>query len=71
MNLLYSFIISKILVYIFNSFFFDKPLKFNVSQPCQINFIFTVNRPILYISYCCLCQCQAVCYYYMPVPTKY
>ena len=28
MNLLYSFIISKILVYIFNSFF-DKPLKFN------------------------------------------
>ena len=29
MNLLYSFIISKILVYIFNSFFFDKPLKFN------------------------------------------
>jgi hypothetical protein len=23
------------------------------------------------ISYCCLCQCQAVCYYYMPVPTKY
>jgi hypothetical protein len=28
MNLLYSFIISKILVYIFN-FFFDKPLKFN------------------------------------------
>jgi hypothetical protein len=29
MNLLYSFIISKILVYIFNSFFIDKPLKFN------------------------------------------
>ena len=29
MNLLYSFIISKILVYIFNSFFFYKPLKFN------------------------------------------
>ena len=28
MNLLYSFIISKILVYIFNSFFY-KPLKFN------------------------------------------
>ena len=29
MNFLYSFIISKILVYIFNSFFFYKPLKFN------------------------------------------
>ena len=29
MNLLYSFIISKILVYIFNFFFFDKPLEFN------------------------------------------
>jgi hypothetical protein len=28
MNLLYSFIISKILVYIFN-LVFDKPLKFN------------------------------------------
>ena len=25
----------------------------------------------IFISYCCLCQCQAVCYYYMPVPTKY
>jgi hypothetical protein len=22
----------------------------------------------IFISYCCLCQCQAVCYYYMPVP---
>jgi hypothetical protein len=29
MNLLYSFIISKILVYIFNSLFFYIPLKFN------------------------------------------
>ena len=29
MNLLYSFIISKILVYIFNFFFFDKRLIFN------------------------------------------
>ena len=27
--------------------------------------------PCIFISYCCLCQCQAVCYYYMPVPTKY
>jgi hypothetical protein len=27
--------------------------------------------PFIFISYCCLCQCQAVCYYYMPVPTKY
>ena len=27
--------------------------------------------PCILISYCCLCQCQAVCYYYMPVPTKY
>ena len=27
--------------------------------------------PWICISYCCLCQCQAVCYYYMPVPTKY
>jgi hypothetical protein len=26
--------------------------------------------PCIFISYCCLCQCQAVCYY-MPVPTKY
>ena len=25
----------------------------------------------IFISYCCLCQCQAVCYYYLPVPTKY
>ena len=25
----------------------------------------------IFISYCCLCQCQAVCYYYMPVPIKY
>ena len=23
------------------------------------------------LSYCCLCQCQAVCYHYMPVSTKY
>ena len=23
--------------------------------------------PCIFISYCCLCQCQAVCYYYMPV----
>jgi len=27
--------------------------------------------PCIFISYCCLCQCKAVCYYYMPVPTKY
>ena len=27
--------------------------------------------PCIFISYCCLCQGQAVCYYYMPVPTKY
>ena len=27
--------------------------------------------PCIFIFYCCLCQCQAVCYYYMPVPTKY
>jgi hypothetical protein len=27
--------------------------------------------PCIFISYCWLCQCQAVCYYYMPVPTKY
>ena len=27
--------------------------------------------PCICISYCCLCQCQAVCYYYMPVSTKY
>jgi hypothetical protein len=27
--------------------------------------------PCIFISYCCLWQCQAVCYYYMPVPTKY
>ena len=27
--------------------------------------------PCIFISYCCLCQCQAVCYYYMLVPTKY
>ena len=27
--------------------------------------------PCIFISYCCLCQYQAVCYYYMPVPTKY
>ena len=25
----------------------------------------------IFISYCCLCQCQAMCYYYMPAPTKY
>ena len=25
----------------------------------------------IFKSYCSLCQCQAVCYYYMPVPTKY
>ena len=29
------------------------------------------SAPCIFISYCCLCQCQAVCYYYMPVPTKY
>jgi hypothetical protein len=27
--------------------------------------------PSIFISYCCLYQCQAVCYYYMPVPTRY
>jgi hypothetical protein len=27
--------------------------------------------PCIFISYCCVCHCQAVCYYYMPVPTKY
>jgi hypothetical protein len=27
--------------------------------------------PCIFICYCCLCQCQAVCYYYMLVPTKY
>ena len=27
--------------------------------------------PCIFISYCYLCQCQAVWYYYMPVPTKY
>ena len=27
--------------------------------------------PCIFISYCCVCQCQEVCYYYMPVPTKY
>ena len=27
--------------------------------------------PCIFISYCCLCQCQAVCYYYMPALTKY
>ena len=27
--------------------------------------------PCIFISYCCVCQCQAVCYYYMPEPTKY
>jgi hypothetical protein len=27
--------------------------------------------PCIFISYCCLSQCQAVCYYYLPVPTKY
>jgi hypothetical protein len=27
--------------------------------------------PCIFISYCCLCQCQAVCYYYMPLSTKY
>jgi hypothetical protein len=26
---------------------------------------------VFFISYCRLCQRQAVCYYYMPVPTKY
>ena len=26
--------------------------------------------PCIFISYCCLCQCQTVCYY-MPVPTTY
>ena len=27
--------------------------------------------PCIFISYCCLWQCQAVCHYYMPMPTKY
>jgi hypothetical protein len=27
--------------------------------------------PCIFISYCCWCLCQAVCFYYMPVPTKY
>ena len=43
MNLLYSFIIFKILVYIFN-YFFDKPLKFNRKRLshklCYISVIF-------------------------------
>ena len=34
------------------------PLHFHSCAPC------------IFISYCCLCQCQAVCYYCMPVPTK-
>ena len=27
--------------------------------------------PCIFISYCCLCQCQVVCYYYLVVSTKY
>ena len=37
-------------------------LPFHSCAPCP---------PCIFISYCCLCQCQAVCYYYMPLPTKY
>jgi hypothetical protein len=30
-----------------------------------------VRLPCIAISYCCLCQCQEVCNYYMSVSTKY
>jgi hypothetical protein len=75
MNLLYSFIISKILVYIFNLFWTNS--WNSIEKGCHTNCVtflaFWQHLCSLYffLSYCYLCQCQAVYYYYMPEPTTY
>jgi hypothetical protein len=47
------------------------PVKKNDSFSFYLSIAVLLQPPCIFISYCYLCQCQAVCYYYIPVPTKY